>query len=122
LDNVTIELIARAMQRVVDRWLPPPPVDDVVSRLQFTVNDCITRIETAVAIKPQITFSEMLDGISLRVEIIISLLALLELLKRNVVIAWQEQPFGEIVIEAVVREPGADTPEASPDADESFAG
>ncbi len=99
LDNVTLEILARTMQRVVERWLPPPPVDGVVSRLPFTVNDCITRIESAIAQKPRISFSEVLDGADLRVEIIISLLALLELLKRNVVIAWQQQAFGEITIE-----------------------
>jgi segregation and condensation protein A len=99
LDNVTLQLLARAMQRVVDRWLPPPPVDEVVSRLPFTVNDCIARIEGAVAEKSRITFTQVLEGVNLRVEIIISLLALLELLKRNAIIAWQDQPFGEIVIE-----------------------
>jgi chromatin segregation and condensation protein Rec8/ScpA/Scc1 (kleisin family) len=90
------------MQRVVDRWLPPPPVDEVVARLPFTVNDCITRIESAILVQPRITFTEVLQGINLRVEIIVSLLALLELLKRNVVVAWQDQPFGEIIIEPVM--------------------
>ena len=99
LDNVTLQLLARAMQRVVDRWLPPPPVDEVVSRLPFTVNDCIVRIESAVMARPRITFTEVLEGFNLRVEVIISLLALLELLKRNAVTAWQEQPFGDIFIE-----------------------
>jgi segregation and condensation protein A len=99
LDNVTLEILARAMQRVVDRWMPPPPVDKVMSRLPFTVNDCIERIETAVQDTPRITFTEILSGVNLRVEIIISLLAVLELLKRNVIVAWQETLFGEIVIE-----------------------
>ena len=99
LDNVTVELLARSMQRVVDRWMPPPPVDQVVSRLPFTVNDCIRRIEKSIAERPRMTFTEVLHGISLRVEIIISLLALLELLKRNVVVAYQDQAFGEIIIE-----------------------
>jgi segregation and condensation protein A len=99
LDNVTLALLARAMQRVVDRWLPPPAVDKVMSRLPFTVNDCIVRIETAVDEAPRITFTDILSGVNLRVEIIISFLAVLELLKRNVIIAWQDQLFGEIVIE-----------------------
>jgi segregation and condensation protein A len=99
LDNVTLDILASAMQRVVDRWLPPPPVDGVVSRLPFTVNDCILRIEAVMADKNRVTFSEILKGVDLRAEIIICLLAVLELLKRNVVIAWQEQSFGEIMIE-----------------------
>jgi len=99
LNNVTLDLLAHAMQRVVDRWLPPPLIDGVVSRLPFTVNDCILRIESAITIKPRISFAEILTGVNLRVEIIISLLALLELHKRNVIVAWQDQAFGEIMIE-----------------------
>ncbi|HEY3289213.1 MAG TPA: segregation/condensation protein A, partial [Anaerolineae bacterium] len=99
LDNVTLELLAKAMQRVVERWQPPPPVDGVVSRLPFTVNDCILRIESAIADRPRIMFTDVLTGVNLRVEIIISLLALLELHKRHVVVAWQDTAFGDIMIQ-----------------------
>ncbi len=99
LDNVTLEALARAMQRVADRWMPPPLADNVVSRLPFTVNDCIARIESAVLANPRIMFSEILIGVDLRVEIIVTLLALLELLKRSVVRAHQDAAFGEIIIE-----------------------
>ena len=101
LDNVSIDILARAMQRVVDRWLPPPPVDEVVSRLTFTVNDCIMRITDRLAAEPRFTFVQILGGINLRVEIIITLLAVLELVKRNVVNVWQDQAFGDILIEQV---------------------
>ncbi len=101
LDNVTLETLARAMQRVVDRWTPPPLADDVVSRLPFTVNDCIARIEAAAAARSRITFREVLIGVDLRVEIIVSLLALLELLKRSAVRAFQDSLFGEIIIEHI---------------------
>lgn len=99
LDNVTIETLARMMQRVIDRWMPPPLADEVVAPLPFTVNDCIARIESAVAARPRVTFSELLTGIHLRSEIIVTLLALLELLKRYAVRAWQDTLFGEIMIE-----------------------
>lgn len=99
LDNITLEMLARAMQRVVDRLLPPPPVDDVMSRLPFTVNDCMDRIAGAVKSYPKVTFTEMLEGINTRVEVVITLLALLELLKRYQVRCYQDVMFGEIIIE-----------------------
>ncbi|MCX6019618.1 MAG: segregation/condensation protein A [Chloroflexi bacterium] len=99
LDNVTTAMIARAMQRVIDRWMPPPPVDNVMSRLPFTVNDCMDRIRTTVLVKPRVRFDEMLVGMNTRVEIVITLLALLELLKRFAIRAHQAQPFGEIWFE-----------------------
>ncbi len=99
LDNVTVDMLARAMQRVVDRWLPPQAVDDVMSRLPFTVNDCMDRIRTSVKAKPRVLFTDMLVGINTRVEIVITLLALLELLKRFSVRAFQDKAFGEIWFE-----------------------
>lgn len=104
LDNVTIDLLARAMRRVVERWTPPPLADDVVSPLPFTVNDCISRIETAAAARPQVSFREILTGVNVRVEIIITLLALLELLKRSVVRAHQDRLYGDITIELIPAE------------------
>lgn len=99
LDNVTLAMMARAMQRVIDRWMPPPPVDDVMSRLPFTVNDCMDRIRRSVQVKDRVRFDEMLIGVNTRVEIVITLLALLEMLKRYVVRAYQEKPFGPIWFE-----------------------
>jgi segregation and condensation protein A len=99
LDNVTVDMLSRAMQRVIDRWLPPPAVDNVMSRLPFTVNDCMDRIRTRVTEKPRIQFTDMLVGVNTRVEVVITLLALLELLKRYVVRAHQESQFGDIWIE-----------------------
>lgn len=99
LDNVTLEALANAMQRVVNRWLPPPVADEVISRLTFTVNDCMERIQSAVKSRRRVTFTEMLTGTNTRVEVVVTLLALLELLKRYAVRCHQETLFGEIIIE-----------------------
>jgi segregation and condensation protein A len=99
LDNVTLEMLARSMQRVVDRWLPLPMADEMVSRLSFTVNDCMEKIQNAVKRYPKVTFTEMLDGVNTRVEVVITLMALLELLKRYAIRCYQDALFGEIIIE-----------------------
>jgi segregation and condensation protein A len=99
LDNVTLEALAAAMQRVVNRWLPPPEVEQMVSRLTFTVDDCIARIRSAVQSRRRVSFDEIIAGMRARVEVVVSLLALLELLKRHEVRCYQERLFGEIVIE-----------------------
>lgn len=99
LDNVSLEALANAMQRVVNRWLPPPAADEVISRLTLTVNDCMERIQSAVKSRRRVTFTEMLAGANTRVEVVVTLLALLELLKRYAVRCHQETLFGEIIIE-----------------------
>ena len=100
LDNVTVDVLARAMQRVVDRLLPPPGADSMVSRLPFTVHDCIDRIRDLVRLNTRVAFTEILFGVDTRQEVVIMLLALLELLKRFTVRASQDAMFGEIYIEA----------------------
>lgn len=104
LDNVTLDMLTKAMQKVVDRWLPLPPVENVMSRLPFTVNDCMERIRTGIKVTQRVSFMDVLEGVNLRVEIIITLLALLELMKRYEVKAWQGTAFGEIVIEPLSEE------------------
>lgn len=99
LDNVTIDMLSRAMQRVIDRWLPPPVVDTGMTRLPFTVNDCMARIRKRVREQERVLFTDMLVGVNTRVEIVITLLALLELLKRFTVRAYQDQAFGDIWFE-----------------------
>ncbi len=99
LDNVTLEMLARAMQRVVDRLMPVPLSDAVVSKLRFTVHDCINRINNAVKDNQRVTFSHILSGVDTRQEIVVMLLALLELLKRFAVRVTQDAHLGEIYIE-----------------------
>ncbi|MCS7054706.1 MAG: segregation/condensation protein A [Thermoflexales bacterium] len=99
LDNVTLEALANAMQRVVNRWLPPPVADEMISRLTLTVNDCMDRIRAAVQARQRVTFTDMLEGVNTRVEVVVMLLALLELLRRYFVRCYQETLFGEIIIE-----------------------
>ncbi|HQV70417.1 MAG TPA: segregation/condensation protein A [Thermoflexales bacterium] len=104
LDNVTLDMLTKAMQKVVDRWLPLPPVENVMSRLPFTVNDCMERIRTGIKVTHRVSFMDVLEGVNLRVEIIITLLALLELMKRYEVKAFQGTAFGEIFIEPLSEE------------------
>jgi segregation and condensation protein A len=99
LDNVTLESLAKAMQRVVERCQPMPPANEVIAPLPFTVNDCILRIETALTARRPVRFTDILIGINTRVEMVITLLALLELLKRNTVSVQQNTVFGDIFIE-----------------------
>jgi segregation and condensation protein A len=112
LDKVTLDALARAMQRVVDRWLPPPAADEMISRLPFTVNDCMDRIRASVKDKPRVLFTDMIVGVNTRAEIVITLLALLELLKRYQVRAYQDALFGEIWFEHFPEDerPNFDTP------------
>jgi segregation and condensation protein A len=121
LDNITLDALSRAMQRVIDRWEPLPVAENMMTRLPFTVNDCMDRIRGAVKDKPRVLFTDMLVGVNTRVEIVITLLALLELLKRYVVRAHQEEAFGEIWFEHFpeAERPWAEMGQAPPEDDDT---
>ena len=115
LDNVTLERLAQTMQKVIARWMPLPEANTIVRRLPFTVHECMDRITDAVQGKPRVQFDEILVGIDTRVEVVITLLALLELLKRYEVRVFQDALFGEIVIEHFPRSERPVMEEPTPD-------
>ena len=89
-----------------------PPVDDVVAPVTVTIEEQIERIEGELAQKAQIGFRSLLSRAVTRLEIIVTLLAVLELIKQDRVCVQQTTLFGEIVI----RKPplsGEDVPEAT---------
>ncbi len=75
-----------------------PPVDTVVTPLTLTIHDQIGLIAHLTAGGRPVTFSALLQRARHRVEVIVTLLAVLELLKRRKVVASQEGLFGEIMI------------------------
>ncbi len=99
LDNVTLDLLSKVMQRLVFKWTPPPEASTIVKRQAFSVQECMAKIEITLATEERIKFTDVLEGVDTRVEIVVILLALLELLKRYVVRVYQETNFGDIFIE-----------------------
>jgi len=98
LGEVTIGDLLTAVQEALDA-LPTPPVGEVVTPIAVTIGEQITRIEERLTARRQIRFREVLSEATTRVEIIVTLLAVLELVKQDRVQVHQERLFGEIVIE-----------------------
>lgn len=98
LGPITVWDLLRAAQAVLGS-LPAPPVDEVVRPITVTVVEQIERIRGHLQQRKRITFREVLSELATRVEVIVTLLALLEMVKQHVVRAYQETLFGEIFIE-----------------------
>jgi segregation and condensation protein A len=98
LGGVTIRDLLDAVQEALDA-VPAPPVGEVVTPITLTIADQIARIEERLAQHRQVHFRQVLSEATTRVEIIVTLLALLELIKQDRVQVWQERLFGQIVIQ-----------------------
>ncbi|MBC7236533.1 MAG: segregation/condensation protein A [Chloroflexi bacterium] len=107
--EASIEELLAALKRVLDARAPTPPVDGIVSPMTVHLADCIAAILSRVRRARRVRFSFLMRTARSRLEIVVTFLALLELIKQQQVRATQERPFGEIYIER--REP--DPPDES---------
>jgi len=110
LEEVTLEGLLAAAREALEA-LPATPADEVIAPPPVTVAEQIARIEERLVRKGRIRFDEVLSESASRVEVIITLLAVLELVKQDRVRVCQEELFGPILIEACEPEP---VPAAAP--------
>lgn len=119
--EITLKELVVAARRALAVHLPAPSVDQVVSPVVVTIGERITWIRQLLEHLPQVTFGALMRMCRQRLEIIVTFMALLELIKQNFVDVQQEAPFGEIVIyrrpdaSSVVDESSALPQDASPD-------
>lgn len=115
LGDVSAHDLLAAVQEALDA-MPAPLVGEVVTPITVTIADQIAHIEEQLARRRQVRFRDVLSRATTRVEIIVTLLALLELIKQDRVRVWQESPFGQIVIEhqASAEAAPVDAPATSP--------
>jgi segregation and condensation protein A len=75
-----------------------PAVDEVVSPELVTIGQQMAYIWHKLAAQKQVTFQKILGQSRNRLEIIVTLLAILELIKRNIIVVAQPTYFGDIII------------------------
>jgi len=98
LSNVTVDLLIKAVRNVLEIEPAGPSVGTVVKPYTLTIREQMDLIERILRYRPNISFKRMLRRARDRVEIIVTFLAVLELLRRRKVDVAQEQLFGDILI------------------------
>lgn len=101
LEAVPLDALVAAARRAMQARPSAPPVNDVVQPLVITIDEQIDLIVSRLNRQPSLTFESLLTTAYTRQEVIVTLIALLELIKRQQVQARQERMFGEIVILAL---------------------
>jgi len=111
LGEVTLDDLLAAVQEALDAK-SAPPIGEVVAPIVVTVAEQIACIEERLTWQRRVCFREILSDTATSVEVIVTLLALLELIKQDRVRVRQERLFGEIIIERRIPAEGA--PAAAP--------
>ncbi len=101
ISNVTPDDLWKAVTRALSLMPDAPSVSSVVAPSKITIRDRIRHIQHTLRSEGRVQFFELLKEATSRVEIVVTFLAVLELVKQRRVIAAQEKLFGDIVLEPV---------------------
>ncbi len=110
LSDITLNDLLAAVQQALQVTPPVPTVDQIVSKRHITIKGQMGVIRQRLIERRQIIFQEMLTSAQDRLEIAITLLATLELLKQREITVHQETIFGKIVIKPM---PAEEVPESN---------
>lgn len=93
-----VERLAAIMRQVLRQQRDSIPVDEMVAPIRISMADKMQQIAQLLGERGQLSFRELLQMSSSRLEIIVTFLALLEMIRLLRVRVEQEAPFGEILI------------------------
>lgn len=101
LSGVTIHDLAKVAWDIFIGQVTSEPLSKVVSMPRITIRDRIKTIMDVIHEKGTTTFNTVLDDNRSRVEIVVTFLAMLELIKRRILEAQQSSIFGEITLQPI---------------------
>lgn len=110
LSGITLDELVEAAEMIFSHRDERPPLNSVVAAPKVTIRDKIGLITRLLRELGRTTFRKLLDRHSSSLDIVVTFLAMLELIKRQMVEVHQETLFGEIEIQSA----------GSWDADEQF--
>ena len=93
-----LEALLQAARSALAVKPPDPAVDEVVSPEIITIGQQMLHIWQEITVHQYITFQKLLGHTLNRIEIVVTLLATLELIKRNIIYVEQTHHFGDIII------------------------
>jgi segregation and condensation protein A len=105
LGDVTLDDLVAAVRQALEVRPPDPAVSEVVSPMAVTIGEQMALIRAELTQGSQIRFQDLLGRAVSRVEIIVTFLAVLELIKQYVIEVQQDGLFGDIVISPRKTEP-----------------
>ncbi|MBI2004723.1 segregation/condensation protein A [Patescibacteria group bacterium] len=99
--SVTVESISNAVHALIDGFPQALMLPKVAVKKMVSLEEMVTRLEARVSNALRLSFKEFSGlGKRERTEVVVSFLALLELVKRGIIKVTQERDFGDIMLES----------------------
>jgi segregation and condensation protein A len=96
LSEVTLDVLLALLQGVLARSVTREESVEVVQPRRITIEGQLSHVRETLQRRAQVEFRDLLSGTADRTEVAVTLLAILELIKRREVSAFQEMMFGPI--------------------------
>jgi segregation and condensation protein A len=104
LNGVTLDLLSKIVQEVLER-APDEPEEEVIERHVITVEERVAQLKDQLGERKRLSFRAFISQCRTRIEIIVSFMAVLELIKGLQLQAEQDGLFGDIQLVALEPEP-----------------
>jgi segregation and condensation protein A len=108
LSDVTLDHLLKLVREALAVEKTAAPVGALVRPYTLTIRDQIALIQHRLSQQSRVSFRRLLERARSRMEIVVTFLAVLELLKRRQVIIRQASMFGDIEIEPAPEPPAGD--------------
>jgi segregation and condensation protein A len=108
LDGVTVDLLLQIVQEVLNKQPEETVEEVVVKRTEYTVEDKIEALTELIRKKRRVSFRSFISECRSRLEVIVSFLAVLELIKGLRLAAEQDALFGDIRLVRFDAQPSTD--------------
>jgi segregation and condensation protein A len=99
--DVSIFDLVNAVNAVLKRFNQQPDQRDIFED-KWTVSEKIEQLLKLASERGSLKFSELFEGVTSRSEVVVTFLALLELIRLKQLTCVQQEPFGEIAIQRAV--------------------
>ena len=99
LSNITLDKLVKAAEEAFQKEKEKKPLGDVIAAPRVTIREKIDLISRTMRQVEKSTFKALLEAGASRLEIVVTFLAMLELVKRYRLHAHQEGLFGDIEID-----------------------
>jgi segregation and condensation protein A len=104
--------LVNAVNAVLKRFTKPEDLREIFED-KWTVSEKIEHLMRLMSERSAVRFSELFEGVTSRFEVVVTFLAVLELIRLKQITAMQREPFGEIEICRIVLAPAPLVPAAS---------
>lgn len=98
MSDTSLNALVQIVRQALEIMPPEPPVSQIISPITISIHDKIHQIQARLRQRGEMGFYELVTGARVRIEVIVTFLAVLELIKNGFLSIRQERLFGDILL------------------------